>query len=257
MKEARLNRHIEGLRGMISRRGGWSVFRNCTVTFHLNWCVLRHMLQILMVLIILFRFDILCSGEISLGMTPLSYFPTGPKKGESCLRLYVQEFCAFFWSLIGQQISYMHPLVEPESLIGQMLSTNKEEVMVLQHSAVLIYLSATGIDLRHFPDRTNTLNRLNGKVAAQAIGPEASLGGVLWALCVDFDTLRFECPERVFLLSRILYVFKHLQSELIHTIDKQMLLFMISDRRDEIILRAQTLESEIWSNIQLAQAEGQ
>jgi hypothetical protein len=233
---------------MIRQRGGWTTMRNCPVAFHLHWSVIY--LLDLSTSNAVCRFDIVSAGEISLGLTPLSDYLESTHKGESHLELCVRELCAFYRSLSSQQVAFMANLAEPGSLVRNML-TKLESPFLPERLAVLIYLCAASNDLRHFLSRMEYIDRLEKNLAAQSLCLEASLAGVLWSLITDFESLSLECPERTWLLSRMLYVAARLSADLRRRLENQLLKFLKSDRRDDLLLEPDDLEAEIWRDIAL------
>jgi hypothetical protein len=247
-KRLRLASHIRGLRGMIQQRGGWTALRNSAVAFHLHWSVVP--LLDLSTSNAVYRFDMVSAGELSLGLTPPSGYLESTHKGESHLELCVRELGAFYRSLSSQQGSFIASLVKPGSLVGSML-TKLESPFLPERLAVLIYLCTAFNELRYLPSRMQYIDRLESNLAAQSIGLEASLAGVLWSLITDFENLSLECPERMWLLSRMLYVAARLSADLRRKLENQLLKFLMSGRRDDLELEPDDLEAEIWRDIAL------
>ena len=250
-KQTRLASHIRGLRGMVSHRGGWTALRDSPVTFYINWSVV-HLLNLSTSKPVR-RFDIICAGDISRGMTPPSQHLNSIPEGKSHLELCILEFCALYRSLFYQQVSFMSHLVEPGSLIGSMLAQKETPVLPVR-SAVLIYFCAASNDLCHSPSLAEYVGTLEEKLTAQALTREASLVSVLWALITDFETLGLECPERTWLLSRMMYVGARLSADLRHRIEDRLLSFLVTDCRDDLSLPPERLEVEIWQDIAVLKA---
>jgi len=144
----------------------------------------------------------------------------------------------------------MGHLVEPGTLVGSMLA-KQENSVVTERSAVLIYLCAASDDLCHSPSRLQYVDLLGKKLVAQAMGPDASLARVLWALIIDFENFGLECPERTWLLSRMLYVATKLSADLRRKLDNQLLRFLVSDDRDDLVLSPADFEAKVWRDIAL------
>jgi hypothetical protein len=94
------------------------------------------------------------------------------------------------------------------------------------------------------------------KIASQALRLDASLVGLLWSLIADFDTLVLECPERTWMLSRLMYVAARLSAGVRRQLGNQLLRFLTSDRRDNLLLDPEDVEAEIWRDIVLANVKG-
>lgn len=144
----------------------------------------------------------------------------------------------------------MGHLVKPEKLVGGILA-KQENPVVTERSAVLIYLCAASDDLCNSPDRLQYVDLLGKKLAAQAMGLDASPARVLWALITDFENFGLECPERTWLLSRMLHVAAKLSDDLRRKLDNQLLRFLVSDDRDDLILDPADFEANIWRDIAL------
>jgi hypothetical protein len=200
------------------------------------------------------RFDIICAGEISLGLTPPSHYLESTHDCKSHLELCVGELCAFCRSLCYQQVSFIGHIVEPGSIVGSLLAKLGCSVLP-ERLAVLTYLCAAFNDLTDSPSRTQYIVKLEQKLTAQALCLEASLVGVLWSLIIDFDDLILECPERTWLLSRLMYVAARLSANLRSRLENQLLRFLISDSRDQLLLESEDLEAEIWRDIALVKAK--
>jgi hypothetical protein len=233
---------------MIQQRGGWPAIKDCAATFYIHWSVVQRLNPSTSNAV--YRFDIVSAGKISLGLTPLSRYLDSQHQCASYLELYVYELCAFYQSLSSHQISFMGRLVEPGTLVGRILAQQEHSVMA-ERSAVLIYLCAASDDLRHSPGRLQYVEFLGKKLAAQDMGPDASLARVLWALIIDFENFGLECPERTWLLSRMLYVAAKLSDDLRRKLDNQLLRFLVSDARDDLVLKPADFEANIWRDIAL------
>jgi hypothetical protein len=233
---------------MVQQRGGWVAMKDCAVTFYIHWSVIHRLDPSTSNAVC--RFDIVCAGEISLGLTPLSRYLESSHHCASHLELYVCELCAFYRSLSRHQLSFMGHLVEPGTLIGSMLA-KREHSVVTERSAVLIYLCAASDDLCHSPSRLQYVDLLRKKLVAQDMGPDASLARVLWVLMVDFENFGLECPERTWLLSRMLYVATKLSADLRRKLDNQLLRYLVSDDRDDLVLEPADFEAKIWRDIAL------
>ena len=201
-----------------------------------------------------YRFDIVCAGEISLGLTPTSHYLENAHEAHSHLELCVAELCAFYRSLSYQQVSFIGHLVEPRSIVAGLLA-NLENSVLPERLAALIYLCATFNDLGYSPSRMQYIGRLEEKLASQALRLEASLVGLVWSLIADFDSLILECPERTWLLSRLLYVAARLSADLRRKLGNQLLRFLTSDRRDNLLLDPEDVEAEIWRDIALVKVK--
>jgi hypothetical protein len=233
---------------MVQQRGGWTTIKDCAATFYIHWSVV-HRLD-LSTSNAVCRFDIVSAGEISLGLTPLSRYLESPHQCASYLELYVYELCAFYRSLSRHQLSFMSHLVEPGTLVGGILA-KQENSVVNERSAVLIYLCAASDDLCNSPGRLQYVTLLGKKLAAQAMDPDASPARVLWALITDFENFGLECPERTWLLSRMLHVAAKLSDDLRRKLDNQLLRFLVSDNRDDLVLEPADFEANIWRDIAL------
>ena len=233
---------------MVQQRGGWVAIKDCAATFYIHWSVIHRLDPSTSNAVC--RFDIVCAGEISLGLTPLSRYLESSHHCASHLELYVCELCAFYRSLSRHQVSFMGHLVEPGTLVGSMLA-KQENSVVTERSAVLIYLCAASDDLCHSPSRLQYVDLLGKKLVAQAMGPDASLARVLWALIIDFENFGLECPERTWLLSRMLYVATKLSADLRRKLDNQLLRFLVSDDRDDLVLEPADFEAKVWRDIAL------
>jgi hypothetical protein len=181
------------------------------------------------------RFDIICGGEISIGLTPPSRYLEITHDGYSHLELCVTELCAFYRSLSYQQASFITHLVEPGSIVAGLLAKLESSVLP-ERLAGLIYLCATFNGPGYAPSRMQYISRLEEKLASQALRLEASLAALLWSLIADFDSLILECPERTWLLSRLMYVAARLSADLRRKLENQFLRFLTSDRRDNFLL---------------------
>lgn len=200
------------------------------------------------------RFDIVCAGEISLGLTPTSHYLENAHEAHSYLELCVAELCAFYWSLSYQQVSFIGHLLEPGSTVAGLLA-NLENSVLPQRLAVLVYLCATFNDLGYSPSRMQYIGRLEEKLASQVLRLEVSLVGLVWSLIADFDNLILECPERTWLLSRLMYVAARLSADLRRKLENQLLRFLTSDRRDNLLLDPEDVEAEIWRDIALVKVK--
>jgi hypothetical protein len=156
---------------MVQQRGGWTTIKDCAATFYIHWSVV-HRLD-LSTSNAVCRFDIVSAGEISLGLAPLSRHLESPRQCASYLELYVTKLCAFYRSLSRHQLSFMGHLVKPETLVGGILA-KQENLVVTERSAVLTYLCAASDDLCNSPDRLQYVDLLGKKLAAQAMGLDAS-----------------------------------------------------------------------------------
>jgi hypothetical protein len=197
------------------------------------------------------RFDIICGGEISIGLTPPSRYLEITHDGYSHLELCVTELCAFYRSLSYQQASFITHLVEPGSIVAGLLAKLESSVLP-ERLAGLIYLCATFNGPGYAPRRMQYISRLEEKLASQVLRLEASLVGLLWSLIADFDSLILEYPERSWLLSRLMYVAARLSGDLRRKLENQFLRFLTSDRRDNFLLDPEDVEAEIWRDIALA-----
>jgi hypothetical protein len=239
---------------MIHRRGGWGALRNSPVTFHLHSYVVPYSAYLYSNYIC--RLDIVCGGEISVGLTPPSHYLKPTHKGYSHLELCVAELCAFYQSLSYQKASFIGHLVEPGSTAAGLLSKLENPVLP-GRLAVLIYLCATFNDLGYSRSRTQYyISRMEEKIASQALRLDASLVGLLWSLITDFDTLVLECPERTWMLSRLMYVAARLSAGARRQLGDQLLRFLRSDYRDNLLLDPEDVEAEIWRDIVSANVKG-
>ena len=203
---------------MIETRGGWDQLAKRPVGWYLHWSVCPKLGTGLT----MYRFDILCSGELSWGLAS----PSDATQAYSIahnLEVDAGELCRMCASLSG------HPLGDVISLaqLWPALTTVLEEqrpgfqapTWITMQSAIKLYLFLTCLELRTERQIRSHIRTLRQKVSEQKINAQISPSvpcavGVLWILITDPVTLMLEDSGRLVAVTRILRAIKQLPSEL-------------------------------------------
>lgn len=195
-KNQQLSFHVHGLRTIVQQRGGWVALAKSTVAWHMHW------------------FDIVCSGELSLALTPFSRFHNYARPCRSHLEAYTCELCSFCESLAARRFHPISQLVHRDSFINSILGP-REECSQPTHwgtarCATILYLLIVSLELHSPQDTESFIIHIRKKVGIQRLTPESSQFAFLWVLITDFETFQLEFPEGIWMLTRALYVVNRL-----------------------------------------------
>jgi hypothetical protein len=149
----------------------------------------------------------------------------------------VSDLCAVCNGYLVLPLPDIQRMLEPGSMMYIALYDNHDDSVssINLRSAILIYLVLSISQSPDTADQIKAARRIRIRIEQQDLLPHSIVDPVFWILITDMNTLTLESPDRLWTVSRLLFVMDKLSESLRSRLDKWFY-YKLTGRRHKIII---------------------
>jgi hypothetical protein len=182
------------------------------------------------------RFDIFTAGSITHMLSPQD--ASNPDLTSlAALNASVCHLCAVCNNYLVPPLPDIKHILEPGSLMHTAMYDNHDDTVssIILRSATLIYLILSISQTPDIANQVKVAHRIRRRIEQQSLSPSSIIDPAFWILITDMESLTPESPERLWMVSRLLFVMEKLSVGLRSRLD-EWFYYKLSGRRHSLVI---------------------